>query len=208
MEYSIRVCECGKEYKANIKRVEEGKSLLCKSCNSRAAANKGWQEGKMNITHNITHGESYSKLYMLWRAMLNRCTNKTESNIKYYISKGITVCEEWKSSYEVFRDWSLDNGYEEGLSLDRKDSDKNYYPGNCRWVTAIVQHRNTRKIYSHNTSGYRGVQWRKARNKWVARIKLEKWKHISTHNTALEAAIAYDTYILENNLEHTPNGVL
>lgn len=65
-------------------------------------------------------------------------------NYKNYGSRGIRVCEEWKNSFEAFEKWSADNGYREGLSIDRIDNDGNYEPENCRWVDYDVQNMNRR----------------------------------------------------------------
>jgi len=69
-----------------------------------------------------------------------------------YGGRGIKICDEW-DSYEAFRDWSLANGYEEGLSIDRIDNDGNYEPSNCRWVDAKTQGNNRR---SNNNLTYNG----------------------------------------------------
>jgi hypothetical protein len=76
--------------------------------------------------------------------MKQRCLN--ENNIQYidYGERGITICEEWKNDFELFYNWSISNGYEEGLSIDRINNDKGYYPDNCRWTNELVQANNTR----------------------------------------------------------------
>ena len=60
-----------------------------------------------------------TRLYREWRRMLNRCVTTNEKNKKYYLDKGITVCEEWKSNFESFHKWAMDNGYNDNLTLDR-----------------------------------------------------------------------------------------
>ena len=52
-----------------------------------------------------------------------------------YGGKGIRVCQEWLDNPELFEEWSLENGYEDNLTIDRIDSTKDYCPDNCRWVT-------------------------------------------------------------------------
>lgn len=80
------------------------------------------------------------KLYNSWRGMKERCFNKKRKTYSHYGGKGINVCEEWMQSSK-FIDWALNNGYEYGLTLDRVDSNKDYCPSNCRWVTRSVNSR-------------------------------------------------------------------
>lgn len=80
-------------------------------------------------------------IYVLWGAMIDRATNKNRLDSKYYSEKGITVCDEWRN-YLNFREWSINNGYEEGLSLDRIDNSLGYSPENCRWIPLNKQNSN------------------------------------------------------------------
>lgn len=66
--------------------------------------------------------------------MRSRCNSPNLPDYKYYGGKGITVCSEW-DEYLVFKEWCVNNGYREGLTIDRIDSNKGYYPGNCQWIT-------------------------------------------------------------------------
>ena len=74
--------------------------------------------------------------------MISRCYDKNAKDYRYYGAKGIKVCSAWKQSLASFCVWALLNGYENNLTIDRKDSSKNYSPDNCRWVPMSVQNRN------------------------------------------------------------------
>lgn len=187
--FGIFKCKkCNKEFEIQIRRKTKGE--LCKSCNT--------------IKSKSTHNKTRTKLYYIWTSMKDRCCREKTNSFPLYGGRGITICDEWKSNFIFFYDWAMANGYQAGLSIDRKDNDGNYEPDNCRWVNQTIQSRNTRKIMKTNTTGYRGVS--KQNSGYISRIMVnKKSKCIGTFRTAEEAGRAYDKYITENNLEHTRN---
>lgn len=100
-----------------------------------------------NCTHkgNFKHGISSSnpELFNLWNTMRNRCENPKREKYKDYGGRGIKVCNEWHN-VSNFVSWALNNGYEKGLQLDRKDNNGNYCPENCHFVTPKENSRNRR----------------------------------------------------------------
>lgn len=104
--------------------------------------------------NNLKHGMRNSRIYNIWRSMRQRCNNPNCKNFHNYGGKGITVCDEWKNSFEAFCEWAMKSGYEEGLTIDRIETDGNYEPGNCRWTSQKVQQNNrsnNRKICVNGT---------------------------------------------------------
>jgi hypothetical protein len=111
---------------------------------TQQAKNCGCYRIETFVTGNTFHGKSRTKLSAVWQAMKQRCENSNNINFHNYGGRGIKICTEWLNSLESFYDWAIDNGYSEGLTLDREDVNGNYEPSNCRWVTMKVQTRNKR----------------------------------------------------------------
>ena len=84
------------------------------------------------------------RLYSIRSLMIDRCENTSAERYPDYGGRGISICKEWREDFDAFADWAKENGYEEGLTIDRINNDGNYEPGNCRWVTKREQNRNKR----------------------------------------------------------------
>lgn len=104
----------------------------------------------------------HTRLYILYTSMKMRCSEKNKGrNRKDYYEKGIRVCEEWKSSFLNFYIWAITNGYNDNLSIDRIDSNGNYEPANCRWVSMPEQQRNksNNRFYTYNGKTQILAEW-------------------------------------------------
>lgn len=124
-------CDCGNETIMNPHAVIHGKYRSC-GCSFKAGVT-------------ATHRESHTPLHNIWCGMNKRCNPKGKSS-RGYGDRGISVCEEWKS-YEAFSKWARENGYEEGLTIERIDVNGNYCPQNCTWITLEKQARNRRTTH-------------------------------------------------------------
>lgn len=181
-------CSCGEIFET---RCDIGKRA--KSCRQCAAIQAGTK-----------HGQANTKLYTVWQGMCRRHQQHKE----YYAT--IEVCQEWRT-FANFYSWAISTGYKENLEIDRINNKQGYNPKNCRWTTRAVQGRNTRVLFAHNTSGYRGVCAinNNKTNPWKAYIKVNnKPINLGSYPSAIAAAKAYDTYVITYNLEHNINGVL
>lgn len=185
--------------------------LLCPECNTQFTVDNTQRNKnrKMCFSCFRSNGvtKKYPRLYNIWKGMRSRVNSKDPHKVRSYKAKGITVCDEW-ATFETFKDWALSNGYSDELTIDRRNNDLGYNPDNCRWVGATTQSANTRQLYSHNTSLYRGVS-EYTKGHFHSYITVDNTRtNIGYYDTAIEAAKARDTYIIDNNLEHTLNDVL
>jgi hypothetical protein len=137
-------CDCGKE------TITHGRDLVnehCKSCGCLLNSNRK-EEGRFK-------GLSKTRIYTIWKGMNQRCNNPNCEAYSYYGAKGIDICDEWKGTQGFFNflAWSLENGYEKDLTIDRMDGNKGYSPSNCRWADWSTQRRNQNRTVAVNQYG-------------------------------------------------------
>lgn len=168
-------CDCGNETIVIGKSLRNGST---KSCGCYKL-----ETSKKNGAKNKTHGETNSRLYNIWRGVKKRCRLKSYDGYKDYGAKDIDVCEEWYSSYENFREWSLNNGYKEGLTLDRIDGLKGYTPNNCRWTDWKTQENNR---CNNVIVTYKGKQYPRGILASKLQVTVQAIHYRQKHNIPLE----------------------
>lgn len=103
-------------------------------------------------TNTLTHGMAQTPTYNSWSAMRARCYNPKNNRFYLYGARRITVCKRWRFSFSNFL---ADMGVRPPhLSLDRKDTNGNYEPDNCRWATAQQQMAGRRKFHHRKKRVY------------------------------------------------------
>lgn len=127
------LCDCG-----NVTQVSAGhlKSNHTTSCGCYCK-----EQTKQALT---THGLTGARLHRIWFAMKARCYNRNLPAYKNYGERGIKVCDEWLNDFSAFYQWAMSNGYNDNLSIDRIDVNRDYEPDNCRWATRKEQSLNKR----------------------------------------------------------------
>lgn len=111
-------------------------------------------------------------LYITYTQIKQRCYNPNATNYKWYGGKGITLAKRWIESFANFVEDMP--GYKKGLSLDRKDSTKNYDKDNCRWVPRSFQRTNQSRnsAIEYNGKVQTLAEWAKELN--ISRYAVKK----------------------------------
>lgn len=127
-------------YKSN-----DGHSMyrgVCQECGfERIARYTGFQRTtecthrRLDGTYAGYIGWSNNRIKHIFNDMRKRCYDPSNKSYKWYGQKGIKICDEWINNPKKFEEWSLENGYNDSLTIDRISSDKNYSPDNCQWIT-------------------------------------------------------------------------
>lgn len=121
-------CDCGKSIIVWGYNLRSGNTRSC-GCLRKEISKR------TIVNHNLSHGQSRTRLYRIWASMKNLCRNKKHKDYPYYGGRGITYCDEWEK-FLPFMEWAVANGYSDKVDLSLIDRDKNYCPENCKWTTA------------------------------------------------------------------------
>ena len=170
--YWLCICDCGAYHIVNAAYLKDGS---VKSC---GCYKKELNEYKDDIPSHFKR----ERLYGIWKGMHARCSNSNYAIYQYYGAKGICVCDDW-NSYLIFRQWALNNGYDDKLTIDRIDCTLDYEPGNCRWVThkenmrnrtntIFLTYKNQTKSLGEWSEEY-NIPWRTAYMNWYRGMPIE-----------------------------------
>lgn len=169
-------CDCGQEKIVDIQHLKNG---LTKSC--------GCLKVDRCKERDFTHGYTGTRLYNIWCGMIDRTERSNNHAYKNYGGRGISICEEWRNSFEAFYQWAIRHGYQDGLSIDRIDVNGNYCPENCRWATAKTQANNMRRNAKFEYKGQTLTL-----QQWAERFHINKatlWNRLNVLGWSVEEAL-------------------
>lgn len=142
-------CDCGNIAKVTTGNLKHGNVRSC-GCLAR----------ELSSQRATTHGDTHTRLYRIWGGMRRRCYEEQNKDYPRYGGRGISVCDEW-ADYQSFKDWSINNGYNDYLTIDRIDVNGPYCPDNCRWIDTKAQNNNRRsnRMIDYNGESMTLSQW-------------------------------------------------
>lgn len=137
-------CDCGVVIITAARYLKEGSSTSC-----------GCYQRELNTTHGMRHTHEYRS----WAHAKGRCFNPRDGSYKDYGGRGITMCEEWRNSFQAF--FEHIGPCPEGMSIDRINNDGGYEPGNVRWAPRSIQNRNRTitRYYTHEGQTLTLAEW-------------------------------------------------
>jgi hypothetical protein len=154
---AICTCDCGKV--GHVSRFDQLRNGEAQSC------------GCLQHERTTKHGFWAHPLYHVWRNMMKRCHDPRNKAWEHYGKRGITVCQSWRDIRNFIAD--MGPSYQEGLQIDRIDTNGDYEPPNCRWATRKEQGRNKRNnvILEHNGERMPFSAWAERMNLSEATIR-------------------------------------
>lgn len=149
-------CEPKKFTKVSSNNLRSGHTRSCGCLALEVTIAKGHANRKHGATP--TDGEGSQLDYIIWHGIKQRCYSKNRSSYSNYGGRGIKMHKAWRDDFKLFAAYirtlpncppeklltSRSGGKRLVLSIDRKNNDKSYKPGNIKWSTMKEQSNNTR----------------------------------------------------------------
>jgi hypothetical protein len=172
-------CDCGTAKVVGGYSLRSGRTVSC-GC-------YGKERVAAAMARRMTHGATDTPAYKSWGSMIQRCTNPNNPKFNRYGGRGITVCRRWLKFENFFADMGQ---RKRGHTLERKNVNGNYEPGNCVWIPAVDQAVNRTNNRSVTMNGKTRVlaEWCRELNlSYVAvRMRLHRgWTEIEALTTPL-----------------------
>lgn len=172
-------CDCGnKNVIVRGSSLRNGNTLSC-GCLRKELSSERRRKATL-------HGYAGTRIYKIWKMMIDRCENMSNKSYKNYGERGITVCTEWHDISEFVK-WAINSGYREDLTIDRIDSSRGYSPANCRWADRITQNNNTSRNHfiTYNGETKTLAQWSRAMGMSYSKLK----SRINKYGWSVEKAL-------------------
>lgn len=141
----ICACDCGKRVSVPQSSLRSRHTKSCGCLHDELSSQR-------MSAQNRSHGLSHTRMYGIWTDMKKRCNNKNHWAYSHYGGRGIGYADEWEL-FENFHEWSINNGYDDSLTLDRIDNNAGYSPANCRWATRKEQANNKSNTKKYTVNG-------------------------------------------------------
>lgn len=147
------LCDCGNTVIVTTTGLRNKGTKSCGCLKVETAA-------KTHTIHGDNSKSGRSRLYRIWSSMRGRCLNPSNDAYANYGGRGITICKEW-DEFLIFKEWALQNGYNDTLTIDRIDVNQNYCPQNCRWISRKAQATNKRsnRYITYQDECYTIAEW-------------------------------------------------
>lgn len=148
--YHVQCTECG--FETDMQKRHIGLTTECRHVN---------KNGEYIQFHSFTWENK--RIATIFNGMKDRCYNKNCKDYNIYGGKGIKICDEWINNPKLFEEWSMLNGYNDCLTIDRVEEDKDYSPENCQWVELEdnSRYKTTTSYIYVNGEVHTGREWAK-----------------------------------------------